>query len=96
MRGGPPGLSRLAKLAPISSTKASLHDIGIDESQQQKQGFFEQVREGLFGVLFVMAKDTHVVKKRHVILLFINLLQVCVGSGCIAAAFFHIAVVHKR
>jgi hypothetical protein len=65
--------------------KVSPHDIGIDESQQRKQGFFAQLREGLFGVLFVMAKDTHVVKKRHIILLFINLLQVCVGGGCIAA-----------
>jgi hypothetical protein len=89
MPHGPAGLTRLAKIAATASTKLLPHDIALVESQQPKQGFFTQLREGLFGVLFVMAKDTHVVKRRHVILLFVNLLQVR-WTGLVLPAFFQL------
>lgn len=74
-----PGSTRLAKevVVPVKDSQADmLEAIGVDSAEPVSEGFFQKLKDGLFGVLFVMAKDTHVVKKRHIVLLFINLLQV--------------------
>ncbi len=73
---GPAGLTRLATIASTVPMKASSQDGPVDESHQPKRGVLDQFREGLFGALFVMAKDTQVVKHRLIVLLFINLIQV--------------------
>lgn len=77
------GLTRLAKEVVFAADNGhiDMDELAAESSRSGSQGFFSQVREGLFGVLFVMAKETHIVKRRHVVLLFINLLQVCGRGG---------------
>ena len=77
------GLARLAKevALPSDSARSEIEDLSAESARSGSQGFFQQLRDGLFGVLFVMAKETHVVKRQHIILLSITMIQVRVLLG---------------
>lgn len=58
------------------SRMSKKQDVGVEGEKTSLENAVDTLKQGLFGVLFVMAKDAHIHPAWHFILVFFHFLQV--------------------